>query len=110
MIKNERFDSIMEILRREKYSTPNDLAKKLYVSAVTIRRDLKKLENDGLVTTCYGGVSIVSHDNRDVPLAIRENFNETIKMTLAKQAAGYITQGSTVFWTPLPRPLLSRIL
>lgn len=97
MIKNERFDSIMEILRREKYSTPNALAKKLYVSAVTIRRDLKKLENDGLVTTCYGGVSIVSHDNRDVPLAIRENFNENIKMTLAKQAAGYITHGSTVF-------------
>ena len=97
MIKNERFDSILEILKKEKYSTPSDLAKKLYVSPVTVRRDLKKLENDGLVSTCYGGVSIVSHSNREVPLAVRENFNENIKMSLAKQAAKHITNGSTVF-------------
>lgn len=44
MIKNERFDTIMEILKQEKYSTPNDLAKRLYVSPVTIRRDLKNLK------------------------------------------------------------------
>ena len=97
MIKNERLDSIMEILKHDKYSTPNELAKKLYVSAVTIRRDLKKLENDGLVSTCYGGVSVMTHSNRDVPLAIRENFNENIKMSLAKNAAKLITNGSTVF-------------
>ena len=97
MIKNERFDTIMEILKQEKYSTPSDLAKRLYVSPVTIRRDLKKLESDGLVSTCYGGVSIVSHDNRDVPLAVRENFNENIKLSVAKKAAALITNGSTVF-------------
>ena len=97
MIKNERLDSIMEILKHDKYSTPNDLAKKLFVSPVTIRRDLKRLENDGLVSTCYGGVSVVMHNNRDVPLAIRENFNENIKISLAKNAAKLITNGSTVF-------------
>lgn len=97
MIKNERFDSILEILKQEKYSTPNELAKRLYVSPVTIRRDLKKLESDGLVNTCYGGVSIVSHENRDVPLAVRENFNENIKLSVAKRAAALITDGSTVF-------------
>ena len=97
MNKNERFDSIMEILKQEKYSTPNELAKRLYVSPVTIRRDLKKLECDGLVSTCYGGVSIISHDNRDVPLAVRENFNENIKLSVAKKAATLITNGSTVF-------------
>lgn len=87
----------MEILKREKYSTPNELSKKLYVSPVTVRRDLKKLESDGLVSTCYGGVSVVSHDNRDVPLCVRENFNENIKFSLAKSAAKLITNGSTVF-------------
>ena len=97
MIKNERFDSIMEILKREKYSTPDKLSKMLYVSPVTIRRDLKKFESDGLVSTCYGGVSIVTHDNRDVPLCVRENFNENIKLSLAKRAAKLITNGSTVF-------------
>ena len=97
MIKNERLDSIIEILKRDKYKTPDELAKQLYVSAVTIRRDLKILEKDGLVNTCYGGVSIVSHNNRDVPLAIRENFNEDIKISLAKEAAKLITKGSTVF-------------
>lgn len=97
MIKNERFDSIMEILKKEKYSTPNDLAKRLFVSTVTMRRDLKKLESDGLVKTCYGGVSVVSHDDRDVPLVIRENFNENIKLSIAKNASKLILPGSTVF-------------
>lgn len=41
--------------------------------------------------------SIVSHDNRDVPLAVRENFNENIKLSVAKKAAALITNGSTVF-------------
>lgn len=97
MIKNERLDQIMAILKEEKYSSINHLAETLYVAPVTIRRDLKKLEQDGLVSTCYGGVSIVSHTNRDVPLAIRENFNDDIKIRLARKAAALITNGSTVF-------------
>lgn len=97
MIKNERLDQIISILQKEKYSSITHLAETLYVAPVTIRRDLRKLEQDGVVSTCYGGVSIVSHSNRDVPLDIRENFNGDIKANLAKEAAKLITRGSTIF-------------
>lgn len=97
MIKNERLDQIISILKDEKYSSADRLAKQLFVSTVTIRRDLKKLEQDGFVNICYGGVSLVQDTNRDVPLEIRENFNNTIKSQLAKRAAALITNGSTVF-------------
>ncbi len=96
MIKNERLDKIMEILEKEQYSTPDTLASQLFVSPVTIRRDLKKLEQDGLVSTCYGGVSI-ANNKLDVPLSLRENFNKDIKTTLAKKAAELIPNNSTVF-------------
>lgn len=97
MIKNERLDQILSILKDEKYSSADRLAKKLFVSTVTVRRDLKKLEQDGFVNICYGGVSLAQDTNRDVPLEIRENFNNTIKSQLAKEAAGLIANGSTVF-------------
>lgn len=97
MIKNERLDQIIELLQKEKYCSVAYLAQTLYVAPVTIRRDLKKLEQDGIVNTCYGGASIITNTNRDVPLDIRENFNNNIKFNLAKEAAKLITNGSTVF-------------
>lgn len=97
MIKNERLDKIVEILKEVKYSSVDNLAGKLYVSPVTIRRDLKKLEQNGFVSTCYGGVSLIESENTDVPFIIRKNFNNKIKLQLAKEAASLIPNDSTVF-------------
>ena len=98
MIKNERLDNIIKILEKENYSSVNHLAGLLYVAPVTIRRDLKILERNGLVNICYGGVSLVTTDsNRDTPWVMRKHFNDTIKMQLAKKAAALIPDKSIVF-------------
>ncbi len=97
MIKNERLDKIIEILEKENYSTVDHLAKLLFVAPVTIRRDLKKLEQNGLVNTCYGGVSLMHDPNKETPWITRKKFNNVIKKQLAKKAAGLIPSGSTVF-------------
>ena len=98
MIKNERFDKILQILETEKYSTIENLAKLLYVSPVTARRDLKKLEQDGLVSTCYGGVSLVHDPSKELPWVVRKNYNNTIKKHIAKKAATLIPNGATVLF------------
>lgn len=97
MIKNERLDKIIEILEKEKHCTINFLANRLYVTPITIRRDIAILAEQGRVSKCYGGVSIVTHSNREVPLAVRETYNSDIKTAIAASAAKLITRGSTIF-------------
>ncbi|MDE6273603.1 MAG: DeoR/GlpR family DNA-binding transcription regulator [Clostridiales bacterium] len=97
MIKNERLDEIMDILSEKKYCTVNELASAMYVTPITIRRDLKLLEQQGVVNKCYGGVSVITHSNRDVPLIVREASNHKSKDLIAKEAIKMIAEGSTVF-------------
>lgn len=97
MLKNERLDKILEILKEKKHCTINYLAGMLYVTPITIRRDIKILENMGLVSKCYGGVSIITHSNREVPLIVREAYNNDVKTMIAKKASAIITKGSTIF-------------
>lgn len=97
MIKNERFDKILQILESQHYSSIDNLAKLLYVAPVTIRRDLKKLEEDGLVSTCYGGVSLPQNVNTDTPWIVRKNMNNVAKKLIAKRAASIIPDNSTIF-------------
>ena len=75
MIKNERFDKILQVLETEKYSTIENLAELLYVAPVTVRRDLKKLEQDGLVSTYYRGVSLLHDPSKETLLVVRKNYN-----------------------------------
>ena len=44
MIPKERQDAILEALNNKGYISVEELAKKLYVSLATIRRDLNELE------------------------------------------------------------------
>ncbi len=96
MIPNERLNKLLEILEQEKFCTTEYLAKKLFVVPVTIRRDLKILEHDGLISRCHGGASIITHDNRNVPYIIRKNENHFIKSKLAEEAAKLVTEGDTI--------------
>ncbi len=96
MIQNERLNKILDLLEKEKFCTTESLAKRLYVVPITIRRDLKLLEQDGLITRCHGGASIMTHDNRNVPYIVRENSNNHVKLGLAKEAVKYIHTGDTV--------------
>ena len=49
MIKGERLDRILEILKHKKYCTVDELVSELRYSPATIRRDLTLLEKQNLV-------------------------------------------------------------
>ena len=50
MLKEERYDKILEILEDEQYISAANLSKKLYVSLPTIRRDLAELQRRNQIT------------------------------------------------------------
>lgn len=97
MIKKERQDHILEIVKQRKYCTVNFLSKQLYVAPITIRRDLIEMEAAGLITRCYGGAAIPEHENREVPFDLRNTSNASVKEHLVKKAAKLIHTGDVVF-------------
>ena len=94
MLKTERADKIIEILKGCKYATVDMLVGELHYSPATIRRDLIYLEGLGLVEKSYGGVSL---RNSGAPLIVREHQNTVEKVHLCRAAAAFVKDGDTVF-------------
>lgn len=59
MLKNERYERILEILDENTYVTANELSERLYVSIPTVRRDLTELQRQGLIRRNHGGAELL---------------------------------------------------
>lgn len=93
----ERQKEILEILERDKSISVAKLARLLYVSAPTVRRDLSALEQQGKVTRTHGGVVLRQSAENEIPLMLREDQNSAPKRLLAQKAASYIHDGDVIF-------------
>lgn len=93
MIKGERLDRILEILKHKKYCTVDELVSKLRYSPATIRRDLTLLEKQNLVKKSYGGVSYKD----EKPMVVREHDHVSGKMKVCMAAGELIKEGDVVF-------------
>lgn len=92
----ERQNQILEIVQKKQRATVPYLAKKLFVSEMTVRRDLKKMEYEGLIKRYHGG-ALVNNDYIEYPLNLRMHVNEKEKRDLALRVAPYVSDGQTVF-------------
>lgn len=97
VIKSERMDQILEILKEKKHASVDYLTRQVFASAVTIRRDLQHMEQLGLVKRSYGGVSLIDYENKVVPLHLREEDKRSEKEAIAKRAVAHIKEGDTIF-------------
>ena len=55
MLKAERRSEILKIIFNGSEATVSDLCARFHVSAMTIRRDLRELEREGLLRRVHGG-------------------------------------------------------
>lgn len=99
-MKNERIKKIKALLISKKTVTNTELCETFDVSIETIRRDLKILENQGMIQKIYGGVKL--KENRDTmqmveKWAVRIEKNSEYKAKIAKIAASMIPDNCTVF-------------
>ncbi len=98
-MNTERERSILEILLQEKKVTVKDLAKRLFTSEPSIRRDLVSLENQHLLKRVYGG-AVLEEDSiskQKIPFLIRELEQSHEKVAIAKKASTFVNDGSVIF-------------
>jgi DeoR/GlpR family transcriptional regulator of sugar metabolism len=97
MLPRERLEIIRDIALKEKKVYVSQLSEKFNVTEETIRRDLEKLEIQGIVTRSYGGAVLnAEKTSEDVPFYKRSKINIEGKRYIASKAVELIKDSSTV--------------
>lgn len=102
MFKAERLQTIQELLKERKQIDVNTLSNLLNVSNVTIRSDLKTLEEQGAITRTHGGAILKSEKQTYSPLLFSSDFYSSPKAEVAIQriaeyASTYINDNDWIF-------------
>ena len=97
MLDLERQQEILDILLQKKSVRVAELAKKLFVSQPTVRRDLETLERAGALVRTHGGAVLCQASDKEIPLALREEQNNLSKKIIAERAAAYLFDGAVIF-------------
>lgn len=87
--------TIFELLCQKRQMTVAALARLLYVSEMTVRRDLAELEAHGFISRYRGGA--VARTEGVLPLSERMHLEEEEKRALCERAAAYLSDHITVF-------------
>lgn len=97
MLADERQNKILTILRKSGVATVSELAKTLYVSEATVRRDLAEMQGLGLLRRSHGGAVLLEAAD-EISIFVRMTENAQEKMKLAVKAIKHIpTDFKTVF-------------
>ncbi len=97
MLMISRQEQILEILKRERSVSVARLAKILYASEPTVRRDLAYLEQQGYLKRVYGGAVLGGAPDREIPYDVRAGEQEDAKAIMARKAATYLRKGDVIF-------------
>ncbi|APB30666.1 DeoR/GlpR family DNA-binding transcription regulator [Vagococcus teuberi] len=96
MLPFERKKIILEELQKGVvYIT--SLAELLNVSEITVRRDLKHLEEEKKVTLLHGGAAQLVDTSRETPMDQREELYIDEKERISHFAAGLVEDGDVIF-------------
>lgn len=98
MLQYERQQSIIDYLTQTHTAKISELAKHLYTSEASIRRDILVLESAGIVTRVYGGVVLSQYRNEVLPAELRVSENAEMKSIIAQRAAELIQDGDTIIF------------
>ncbi|MBO5294479.1 MAG: DeoR/GlpR transcriptional regulator [Clostridia bacterium] len=97
MLIIDRHQQILEILKRERSAGVTRLARELFASEPTIRRDLAYLEEQGYLKRVYGGAVIGGAPDREIPYNVRAEEQGDAKTIIARKAAKYLHKGAVIF-------------
>ena len=96
MLYEERVNYILKKLEHNSLVKTNDLVNEMGVSIDTIRRDLKKLEEEGKLTCIRGGACSSEEELQYSPFFGRQIINEDLKREAAKKATSLIHSGNII--------------
>ncbi|MFD2132822.1 DeoR/GlpR family DNA-binding transcription regulator [Pseudogracilibacillus auburnensis] len=90
-----RKKTILETLEKDEIVKVRTLAESLYVSGETIRRDLDKLEKNGLLKKVYGG-AVKAKLTTELTFDQKTTLNKQEKRAISKAAADLVEDGDSI--------------
>ena len=93
---NDRQNELLTLLQKEERASVAHLAKALYVSEMTVRRDLALLEKEGLLRRYHGG-AIANDEYTEYPIGVRMHLKEKEKRALADAAEKHLRDGQLIY-------------
>ncbi len=96
MALTERQNEILKYLKENKSAGVSKLAKELYVSEATIRRDLAEMKSMGLVERSHGG-ALLPENAEEISIFFRMEKNASEKERAATKALPHIPPFKSVF-------------
>lgn len=97
MLKNERYDKILEILDEKKYISSQELSKRLFVSLPTIRRDLGYLQRTNQILRSHGGAKRIDSEHLVMPIDLRKTVNIAEKRRICQAASRLVNDNDIIF-------------
>ncbi|KAF4408272.1 MULTISPECIES: DeoR/GlpR family DNA-binding transcription regulator [Streptomyces] len=94
MLRENRHEQLLRVLREEGVLPIREIARRLQVSEATARRDLTDLSEAGRLTRVYGGA--VAREPSERPFAEEEVDDLDAKNAVARRAAALIEDGDVV--------------
>ena len=95
-MQNERQNAILQALKENRSANVSQLAKSLYVSEATIRRDLAQMESMGLIERTHGG-ALLPDNAEEISIFFRMEKNAREKERAATKALPHIPYFKSVF-------------
>lgn len=96
MLAIERRNAILAKLATDGKVIVSDLSTEFNVTEETIRRDLEKLDKEGLAKKTYGGAIVLDSHGADLPFNVRKRVNATLKENIAQKIADLIRDGDSI--------------
>ena len=94
---NNRQKMILQKLNQLGQIRVSELSKEFYFSEMTIRRDLEKLEKEGLLKRIHGG-AVENTSNFQYPVNYRIGINKDQKKQMADRAVKYLKDNQVIFF------------
>lgn len=92
----ERHQFILTLLQQHQYINVVDLCKELKVSSVTIRKDLKLLEDKNLLYRTHGGATLNNPYTIDRPVNEKEKIQSNEKNKIGAAAALLLSENDSI--------------
>src|ERR1019366_290041 len=96
LFSEQRREKILELVKAEQFVRVSHLERVLSASPASIRRDLRALEEAGLLKRTHGGASSNQAAGFELSLVQKEDRFKAEKAAIAKVAVGLIADGETV--------------
>ncbi len=96
MFIEERHQQILEMINNHGRVEVSELCQLFEISPDSVRRDLRLMEEKGLVKRTYGGAILPEQVSQVEIFAERINFNLSEKQSIARTAVSFIEEGDTL--------------